>query len=844
MSMSLNTIDRCTCGLRVLVVDDEPRRQRDHADLLKHWGYVPIIAEGIGEELIDDAIAKAQHYRCQVALVDMRLYPENTSDISGLKLVPRLKPTVSIILSAFPDWEVIEVAREYYGAAGFIGKSARPEQIRNKIEEVTQKGGLCGKHRPHIVWRDGLSSSRVCDLLFRGREDVQNIPENQVDDAVGRVFQHARRVVLSQITDDHDTSNPISALRRQSIVFKARVDDQPATHVVKIARTDKITREVRNFTKFVEQGLAGNFRPEKVGETFLWDMGAVVYRYVGLTNGSTNGARTFRAYYGDCSNADQVLSPLHHFFSSENWGRWYGGEVTLFGGSLFDAYDAGWNNHLRDAMVQAQWNRHPTKRSFPNLPVALTNPTRWLADHLDACLDLDQPRQSVTHGDLHGDNLFATAYYAFSIDFERTGPGPILRDFVELIQDILTRLAHFTERDTLVLYDLAVAICEPHAPNELMRMTKRIYEHPEARKAFEVVQELQQIMYNLTRYHDRQEYLWGLLLNNLFVVTRLDEDHPRYAQSLLLAAVICTKLDRGNRLWPPPEWPPVEPIDLNTSPREGHKALDNISRPEPPTPQPEASRSRFAHGHALLIGVGGDLPVTVDDARVLYQVLTDPRRCAYTPEHVALLTGAQANRTAILAELDRLALAAHDDPQATIIVYFSGHGVATPTSYLLAHGWELSQLPTTAVSGTELTDRLRAIDARKLLVLLDCCHAGAIGETKQGGLVKTPLPPELEALLPGSGRVVIASSRASEVSFTGRPYSVFTRALVEGLLGRGAAQADGYAYVGDIAMHVSHTVVARTQDKQHPVLKLEGADNFAVAYYAGGAKEPLDDELP
>ena len=86
--------------------------------------------------------------------------------------------------------------------------------------------------------------------------------------------------------------------------------------------------------------------------------------------------------------------------------------------------------------------------------------------------------------------------------------------------------------------------------------------------------------------------------------------------------------------------------------------------------------------------------------------------------------------------------------------------------------------------------------------------------------------------------MVIASSRKDEFSYTGTPYSVFTQALREGLAGYGAAERDGYAYIADVAMYVGRMVPNRTKDWQHPILKLSAADNFAIAYYAGGEKSP------
>lgn len=249
--------------------------------------------------------------------------------------------------------------------------------------------------------------------------------------------------------------------------------------------------------------------------------------------------------------------------------------------------------------------------------------------------------------------------------------------------------------------------------------------------------------------------------------------------------------------------------------------------------------STFNHGYALLIGVGADLPVTVQDAKGLRDILVDSGRCAYPPGQVKLLTEGQATRQGVLDGLDWLIDQVPDDPEATCVVYFSGHGGLMPDYHLVPFGYNSQDLANSAVSGAELTEKLRAIRAQKLMVLLDCCHAGGMAEAKAPGFVKSPAPPELDAVLTaGSGRVVIASSRRDEVSYTGAPYSVFTQALREGLAGYGAAERDGYAYMADLAMYVGRVVPNRTQDRQHPILKLSAADNFAIAYYAGGEKSP------
>ena len=251
----------------------------------------------------------------------------------------------------------------------------------------------------------------------------------------------------------------------------------------------------------------------------------------------------------------------------------------------------------------------------------------------------------------------------------------------------------------------------------------------------------------------------------------------------------------------------------------------------------------FTHGYGVVIGMGADLPVTITDAQGVAALLQDSARCAYPQDQLRLLTGSDARRHDVLQALDNLAVQVRTDPDATAIFYFSGHGVETPGYYFLPYGYDATDLAATAVSSAELTERLQAIHARKLLVLLDCCKAGGIGDAKDLACLpfpKSPAPQGLfDALRDGAGRVLIASSRRDELSFTGRPYSVFTGELLKALAGYGTFERDGYARVLDTAMWLGRKVPARTGEKQNPIIKVRNLeDNFAFAYYAGGGASP------
>lgn len=260
----------------------------------------------------------------------------------------------------------------------------------------------------------------------------------------------------------------------------------------------------------------------------------------------------------------------------------------------------------------------------------------------------------------------------------------------------------------------------------------------------------------------------------------------------------------------------------------------------------------FTQGHACIIGVGSDLPNTINDAKGLANILQDTGRCAYPQEQVHLLTGEQAKRENILSTLDNLATTTNSE--STVIIYFSGHGYQVASSmgeayYLMPFGYDKKHLYQTAISGAEFTKKLQAIPAKKLLVLLDCCHAGGLDNIEELGLEveKSPLPPEAQALFAeGKGIVLIASCNKEEKSYAAKPYSIFTSALIKALAGQSVAKKDGYVRVSDLALYTSKNVPKWTRDRQNPILNFKQADNFRLAYYAGGELEskglPFDEE--
>ncbi len=216
---------------------------------------------------------------------------------------------------------------------------------------------------------------------------------------------------------------------------------------------------------------------------------------------------------------------------------------------------------------------------------------------------------------------------------------------------------------------------------------------------------------------------------------------------------------------------------------------------------------QFTQGQALLVAVGGAQSQTVGDATALARLLGDPARCAYPQQQVQLLSGAQATRPNLLRCLD--ALAATAAPDSCVFLYL---GCADPTQAELL--WD------------ELQAKLAAIPAQRLLLLLDGYPFDSLAMPQSGG------------------RVVIAATQTAAALHAGKPHSYFAQAVLEALSGiqavqKPAAQKDGYVRVGDLANYVRQQLVLWTLGQQDAVLSMAEADNFVVAFYAGGDIEPI-----
>ena len=309
--------------------------------------------------------------------------------------------------------------------------------------------------------------------------------------------------------------------------------------------------------------------------------------------------------------------------------------------------------------------------------------------------------------------------------------------------------------------------------------------------------------------------------------------------------------------------------DLASSPGAQRPSADAppVTRQAPLPATLSADGIHFSAGHALIIGVGSyqdphirNVTSTAADARALGALLRDPQLAAYPSEQVQVLVDAKATRANILDALEALAQRAAG---GTALICFAGHGEPVGTSYaLLPYDADMHRLAETALTAEVFHQRVAQIRKRanRLVVLLNCCHAGGVGDTVLGGEADvaggTAPPPEFyRPLAVGSGQVVISSSRPSQKSGArsqvNPQHTTFGTHLLDALRGKAPGQGPGVgifelfaylrAHVPTDAQHIAYQGKPLVQEPLFYASQLD--DNLAVALRPGWQGGTLGTDL-
>ncbi|MFZ2488464.1 MAG: metallophosphoesterase [Anaerolineae bacterium] len=592
--------------LRILVVENHPQQREDLVGLLQGWQlqgwrYEVYTAEGrVGaddfyQSLLDDAINKARTHRCHLAIVDMRLKDDSDSrDTSGLALVPQLAPTVSIIYSGKGDVVTVsealapedEVRKDVpLRAYKFIEKASGKELLKKAIEKAA--GEIW--HRREIEFVS--FAEFTCEALAQRLTALGDgeIHADEVEDMLRRLFPGAKRLRIEAVNEAQQKG--LSVPRGHSIVVKVTQDAHFSSYVVKLTTkrepkawtnvSDELTttREAKAWTNVSDElNRFNRVRPFFTGQRYasvvgspirLWNLTGIVYEF--LAGDEEHPICSLADYYRD-NQAEAINKVLDNI--RRLWRRLYETPVQQRK-PVFRAYDEAWNEKLSQRLIE--FSPYPTPYADVLAKLNLPNPFTWIAQKIALQENgtyqdggLPDTAFAICHGDLHSENIFTdTRQDVWLIDYERTGEGPLLQDFTELENDILTSLVNLQSTDTKQFAQLVCALIEPK--NLIPKQQLATFSaHSEAGKAFEVICGWRELASSVLGVGggDKRQYYYGLLFNALFRLTLLWREQGDEAfvasvklsqatRCLILAGMVCHRLDNWTKSWPSQEWEAV-----------------------------------------------------------------------------------------------------------------------------------------------------------------------------------------------------------------------------------------------------------------------------------------------
>ena len=213
-------------------------------------------------------------------------------------------------------------------------------------------------------------------------------------------------------------------------------------------------------------------------------------------------------------------------------------------------------------------------------------------------------------------------------------------------------------------------------------------------------------------------------------------------------------------------------------------------------------RGRF---HAVVIGVSEyagteiDLKYAAKDAKVFGEALQRAASRFHGADRVAVTVlhdeGTPPTKANLVAALDTLKDVSQAD---TVVIYLAGHGITVGKDYyyLVSEASSLdlatdAERQQQALSGAELTERLKAVPAMRRVLILDTCNSGQLISSLTGSRgAEANRAFALQSLKDRAGTFVLAGSAADMKSYESTRYGqgLLTYSLLLGM--SGAALSD------------------------------------------------------
>lgn len=193
------------------------------------------------------------------------------------------------------------------------------------------------------------------------------------------------------------------------------------------------------------------------------------------------------------------------------------------------------------------------------------------------------------------------------------------------------------------------------------------------------------------------------------------------------------------------------------------------------------------------------LQFATEDAKAFYQYLT--QEANFAPDHVRLLYNEKATQRRVKSELGNKLLTRMVKPDDLVVIFVSTHGspahmdAVEHKNYLVVYDSDPDDLYSTGIDMQEVLSIIKhRVQSDRVVLILDACHSGGVDPNAKGIMRVGNF--SADALLEGSGKMVICSSEPEEQSWESKRYrnGVFTRNLLDGLRANGGTTSMSDAF--------------------------------------------------
>jgi hypothetical protein len=233
--------------------------------------------------------------------------------------------------------------------------------------------------------------------------------------------------------------------------------------------------------------------------------------------------------------------------------------------------------------------------------------------------------------------------------------------------------------------------------------------------------------------------------------------------------------------------------------------------------------------YALVVGIQTftnpeyNLRFSVPDATAVAEVLKRKAAPLFSKVNIEqLVTQQETTKASLEAALARYQ---HISPNDVFLFYVASHGMFegddldTRQYFLIPSNMRaatMADIQRDGVSEVELKRMIGSIPALRKLLLLDTCHAGAMGDAMTPTTRGVGESAAVNVLSTAVGSTVLSASTSEQLAQEDvGGHGLFTYVLLEGLNGSADFLKDGYIKTFDLATYVDHEVPKIAEEKFH-----------------------------